>query len=207
MNKDPYRNISKFYDSLFQTMNAGLFSLGMKMHPPFDGMSVLDVGCGTGMQLDRYQQAGCQVFGIDPSPSMLKIAADKLGDSAQLQPWDAADMPYESETFDLVTTTLVLHEMSPHIRDKVLQEMKRVLKKNGRLLLIDFHTGPYKPIGGWFNKLFITLTEIGAGREHFQNYRDFMARQGLPGLTSSHNLEIDQQRIVSGGNMAIFLVH
>lgn len=44
MKKDSYRNIAKWYDTLFQPMNAGLIAIGMKMFPPVEAMSVLDVG-------------------------------------------------------------------------------------------------------------------------------------------------------------------
>lgn len=206
MKKDPYRNISKVYDPVFQKMNAGLFAIGMKMHPVGEGATVLDIGCGTGIQLARYQRAGCQVTGIDPSPSMLQVAQEKLGDAADLRAGDAADMPFADESFDLITASLVLHEMSPPTRKAVVEESKRTLKKDGRLLLIDFHPGRLRPVQGWFNKLFITMTEIAAGKEHYRNYRDFMARQGLPSLASAHDLTVEQQKVVAGGNMAILLL-
>ena len=206
MKKDPYRRTAKWYDTLFQPVNAGLIAMSMKMFPPVQGMSVLDVGCGTGTQLGLYQRAGCEVFGIDPSPAMLKVAREKLGGDAALHLGDAASMPFENDGFNLVTAMLVLHEMSPVNRDLVIDEIKRVLKRNGRILLIDFHPGPLRPLKGWFSKAFITISEIGAGREHYQNYRDFMARKGIPCLVSNHGLVIEQQRIVSGGNMGLFLL-
>jgi ubiquinone/menaquinone biosynthesis C-methylase UbiE len=50
---------------------------------------------------------------------------------------------------------LVLHEMGHSTRIDVLAEMKRVLKENGRILLIDFHPGPIQPFQGWLTKLVI----------------------------------------------------
>ncbi|MCP3953457.1 MAG: class I SAM-dependent methyltransferase, partial [Desulfobacterales bacterium] len=148
MRKDPYRRTAKWYDTLFQSVNAGLIAMSMKMFPPVQGMSVLDVGCGTGTQLGRYQRAECEIFGIDPSPAMLKVAREKLGERAELHLGNAASMPFGNGAFNLVTAMLVLHEMSPVNRDLVIEEMKRVLKENGRLLLIDFHPGPLRPLKG-----------------------------------------------------------
>ena len=54
MKKDPYHRAAKFYDRLFQSVNAGLVAIGMKMFPPIPGMSVLDVGCGTGTLLSNH---------------------------------------------------------------------------------------------------------------------------------------------------------
>jgi len=206
MGKDSYRITAKCYDTLFQSVNAGLIAMSMKMFPPVQGMSVLDVGCGTGTQLGKYQRAGCEICGIDPSPAMLKVARKKLGESAELHLGSAAGMQFGNEVFDLVTAMLVLHEMSPENRGLVIAEMKRVLKRNGRILLIDFHPGPIRPLKGWLGKAFITISEIGAGREHYRNYRDFMARKGVPSLVSKYRLIIEQQRIVSGGNMGLFLM-
>jgi ubiquinone/menaquinone biosynthesis C-methylase UbiE len=206
MMKDPYRNIAKRYDAIFKSMNAGLISIGLKMFPPAAGTAVLDVGCGTGTQLARYQQAGCAVTGIDPSMAMLDVARVKLGETAVLHHGSATEMPFDDGSFDLITSTLVLHEMAPEVRADVMQEMKRVLGENGRLLLIDFHPGPLRLLKGLFTKVFITISEIIAGREHYRHYRDFMRRKGLPYLATDHSLTIAQQKVVSGGNMALFLL-
>ena len=206
MSKDPYQRIAKRYDRLFQSMNAGLFRLGLKLFPPTAHMSVLDIGFGTGSQLAHYQKAGCQVWGLDASPSMLKVAQAKLGHEAHLHLGDATKMPFTSQTFDLVTTTLVIHEMSPQIRQTVLSEMARVMKPNGRILIIDFHPGKLKIPQGWFTKVFITFSEFMAGRDHFKHYRDFMKHGGFPTLVAQQNLDTEITRIVSGGNMALFLL-
>jgi ubiquinone/menaquinone biosynthesis C-methylase UbiE len=176
------------------------------MFPPKKGMLVLDVGCGTGIHLERYQKAGCKVFGIDLSPSMLKVARDRLGESANLYMGDASHMPYSDKTFDLIIMSTVLHEMPPSVRSAVIDESKRTLKKDGLLLLIDFHPGPIKPLKGWINKSIITLAEVAAGGEHFRNYRHFMANNGLLALISAHELSVDQEKIVSGGCIALFLL-
>ncbi len=66
---------------------------------------------------------------------------------------------------------LVIHEMEHPIRLAVLDEIKRVLKPDGRILLIDFDPGPVEFFEGWRTKAIILLSEIAAGREHFRNYR------------------------------------
>lgn len=203
---DPYQRIARIYDRLFEPLNSGLRSIGMKMFPPFEGMTVLDVGCGTGVHLELYQKAACEVFGIDLSPSMLQVASQRLGERAHLFMGDASKMPYSGKIFDLIIMSTVLHEMSSEIRSAVIAESERVLKKEGRILCIDYHPGPIRPLKGWLYKSIITLVELLAGREHYKNYRDFMANEGLMGLISSHRLSIDQQKIVSGGNIALLLL-
>jgi demethylmenaquinone methyltransferase/2-methoxy-6-polyprenyl-1,4-benzoquinol methylase len=178
----------------------------MKMFPPKEGMHVLDVGCGTGIHLERYKRAGCIVSGIDLSPSMLQVARNRLGECANLYLGDASSMPFDDLTFDLIVMSTVLHEMSSGVRNAVIDESKRTCKQDGRILLIDFHPGPIQPLKGWINKSIILLAEIAAGRQHFKNYRDFIARDGLAGLISTCGLSVDQEKIVAGGNIALYLL-
>ncbi|UCE41523.1 MAG: methyltransferase domain-containing protein [Candidatus Aminicenantes bacterium] len=206
MKVDPYKNIAKFYDRLFEPLNRGLRALGMKMLPPEEGMQILDVGCGTGIHLQLYQRAGCIISGIDLSPSMLLVARNRLGDSANLCLGDASKMPYQDKRFDLIIMSTVLHEMPPGVRDAVIDESKRTCKQDGRILLIDFHPGPIQPLKGWINKTIILMAEIAAGRKHFKNYRDFINRQGLASLISTHRLLVVQEKIVAGGNVVLYLL-
>jgi demethylmenaquinone methyltransferase/2-methoxy-6-polyprenyl-1,4-benzoquinol methylase len=103
-------------------------------------------------------------------------------------------------------STTLLHELSPQVRSNIIQECKRVLKKEGRILFIDFHPGPIRPIKGWLAKLLIIISEIAAGREHFKNYRRFIKNGGLFALVNSHDLSIDDKRVVTGGAMAVLLL-
>ncbi len=203
---DAYRRIARWYDPTFGPVNAGLRGLGLKMLPPREGMNVLDVGCGTGIQLVAYQQAGCQVSGIDTSPAMLSVARRRLSEQAHLQLGDAARMPYPDGAFDLVLAATVLHEMGPEVRGTVLDEMKRVLRPDGRMLLIDFEVGPVRPLRGWLTKAVIATSESAAGRRHHRNYRNFMASGGLPTLFGDRGLSVDRCRIVSGGAIGVYLV-
>ncbi len=206
MKVDPYKKNAKLYDTFIGSLTSGLRTLGMRMFPPREGMAVLDVGCGTGIYLELYQKAGCNVSGIDQSPSMLQVARNRLGESAHLYLGDASNMPYPDKEFDLIIMSTVLHEMRRAVRAAVINEAKRTLKEDGRILLIDFHPGPIRPLKGWFYKSIITFIEFAAGGEHFGNYRDFIANKGLPAIASTHGLSVDQEKIVSGGNIALFLL-
>ena len=204
--KDQYKNIAKLYDRIFEPMNSGLRKIGMKMYPVKAGMEVLDIGCGTGAHLKLYQNEKCHVFGIDLSEAMLKVAEKKLGNNADLKLCDASNTPYSDNRFDLILSSTVLHEMSQQVRVDVFNEARRILKEDGRLLLIDFHTGPIRKFKGIYSKIIITISEILAGHEHYKNYRHFMNNGGLPGLIEPYGFEIEDQKIVSGGNFGIFLL-
>ncbi len=205
--RDAYRHVARWYDRVFGGMNAGLRGIGLKMFPPREGMQVLDAGCGTGIQLACYQQAGCRVTGIDVSPAMLQVARRRLGTRASLTAGDAARMPYPDHTFDLVLAATVLHEMPPRVRTAALREMKRVLRPGGRMLLIDFEAGRPRPVRGWVTRGVIAASEVAAGRSHHRNYHDFLARGGLPPLLDAQRLSIGQRKIVSGGAIGVYLLH
>ena len=202
---DPYRRTARYYDTFVEPPNVVLRKIGLRMCPPWEGRKVLEVGCGTGTNLSLYENAGCDVFGIDLSPAMLEVASRKLSERADLRQADAAEMPYADDSFDLVTSFLTLHEMPAAVRGDVMAEMVRVLNRDGRLLLIDYRSGPIRFPKGWFLKTLIVSMELAAGREHFRNYRDFLARDGLPGLISAHGLSVEIEKVVSAGNMHAYV--
>lgn len=204
--RDPYRAYAGWYDRLFEPMNRGLRVLGLRLFLPKPGMKILDVGCGTGAHLELYRRFQCSLFGIDSSPSMLEIARARLGQAAELRLGNAADLPYPSGEFDLVLSMLCLHEMKPQDRTTSVEEIKRVLDPSGRIVLIDHHPGPIQPLQGWITKAVVLLAEAAAGREHFRNYRQFMASHGLPALVERCALTADKTRIVAGGALAIMLL-
>ncbi len=203
---DPYRLVSRVYDAVFDPMNRGLRAIGFDLLPPLPGMEVLDIGCGTGLQLERYQEGGARVHGVDPSPSMLAKARDRLGPSADLQQVDGTHLPYADDRFDVVLLTLVLHELDPPVRRAVLKEAGRVVKPEGRILIIDYHPAPRHTWKGRRTKTVITTAEILAGRRHFRNYRRYLAEGGLQPLWSEAGLVSSKRILVGGGNFAVHLL-
>jgi hypothetical protein len=70
--------------------------------------------------------------------------------------------------------------------------------------MIDMWSPPLLTSG---NRPITLFFEIMAGREHFRNYRDFISWKGLPNLISKQNLMVVSKKIISGGNIALFLVN
>jgi len=204
--KDSYKYFSRFYDSLIEPLNSGLRSIGIKLYPPKSGMKVLDIGCGTGAHLVQYQKVMCKAYGVDTSPSMLKQAKLKLGERAELQLIDARTLPFSDNYFDIILLATVLHEMEPELRKKVLMEARRVLRLDGRMVIIDFHPGPLRGVKGRFYKAIINIAEFFAGREHFKNSRQYLASGGIPALIDDCKLKIEDYKIVSGGNFGVFVI-
>jgi ubiquinone/menaquinone biosynthesis C-methylase UbiE len=205
MHSDPYLKTAARYDRVVEPSASQLRKIALSVVPPRDGISMLDVGCGTGTQLALYARPGCRMVGIDTSAAMLEVARRKLGGAAELRLEDAARMSFEDGCFDLVTIVLALHEMPPETRVPVLRECRRVAKPTGRILAIDYHTGPFPFPMGWVYRLLVTWMELGAGREHFRHYRDFMARGGLEGMVRAEGVPVRHRLVVAAGAAVICL--
>lgn len=102
--------------------------------------SVLDVGCGTGRWLARYQRRQLLPIGLDATAGMLKRAATR-NLSCPLVAAFAHRLPFRDQTFSFVSAVTVIQHIPPNVQRESLQEMARVLKPGGHLLLIDLIRG------------------------------------------------------------------
>lgn len=125
-------------DSLAQTVAACAIGNGMK---------VLDVACGPGIVACALAQAGAQigvqVTGIDLTPAMIEQATQRARSmrvEVEYQVGHAQNLPFESGCFDRVVTRYSFHHMQdPAI---VLEEMVRVCRPGGRIIVIDATPAP-----------------------------------------------------------------
>ncbi|SHF09538.1 Methyltransferase domain-containing protein [Thermoanaerobacter uzonensis DSM 18761] len=102
----------------------------------------LDIGTGRGRMAAALAEYGYQVVSIDESKDALKRAEDLLKESVTLEnilllQGDAHNLPFLDETFEVVATYNAMH----HMRDykKVLDEMVRVCKKGGSILISELN--------------------------------------------------------------------
>lgn len=200
--KDPYRRAARFYDRLIDPLNRGVRGVALKMDPPSAAWSVLDVGCGTGTGLAPYKAAGCRIAGVDTSPSMLARAVERLGERADLQAADGRELPHRDRSFDRVLASMMLHEVPGESRVELLGEAARVLKADGRLLVTDFRFGSLRGARGPLVKATVWAVEAVGG--HFGGFRSFRSQGGLRPLAESAGLDVEREKIVAGGNIAIY---
>jgi len=101
-------------------------------------LKILDVGCGTGELSLLLAGMGYQITGIDLSNKMLSVARSKATASqlkAQFVTGDAESLNFDDESFDALINRHLLWTL-PH-PDSALREWKRVLTKEGRVIIID----------------------------------------------------------------------
>lgn len=106
------------------------------------GLSVLEVGCGTGSLTIRICQAEprARVFGVDPDVQALRIAGRKAsaaGTRIRFDLGDAERLRYPAESFDRVVFSLVLHHLDRAGKRQALAEAWRVLRPGGSLHIAD----------------------------------------------------------------------
>jgi ubiquinone/menaquinone biosynthesis C-methylase UbiE len=97
------------------------------------GLDVLEVGCGTGLLLDRIQRFARSAKGVDLSPGMLERARAR---GLDVEVGSATDLPFPDASFDVACSFKVL----PHVREirRALAEMARVLRPGG-VLVAEFY--------------------------------------------------------------------
>ena len=103
------------------------------------GMSVADIGCGTGYLTKALAERVAKVTGVDASTEMLAIARREMAQAnltnVELVNAEAAHLPFPTSSFDLVFASLLLHHISDPV--EVLTEFHRVLKTNGQVVIVD----------------------------------------------------------------------
>ncbi|MHB8944776.1 MAG: class I SAM-dependent methyltransferase [Bellilinea sp.] len=123
---------------------------------------ILDLGCGTSTLniIIQLRQPAAEVTGLDGDNRVLEIARQKslrLGLSAIR--WDeglATDLPYPTNSFDKVVSSLMLHHLTLPDKRVAFQEVFRVLKPKGSFHIADFgapHDGLMKFISGYMSRL------------------------------------------------------
>ncbi|MFB8792512.1 MAG: class I SAM-dependent methyltransferase [Potamolinea sp.] len=99
---------------------------------------VLDLCCGCGQSTKFLVQYSQDVTGLDISPVSLERAKRNVPQAKYVEAL-AEDLPFTDNYFDLVHTSVAMHEMTPSQLRQILKEVYRVLKPGGVFALVDFH--------------------------------------------------------------------
>ena len=153
-NRAMFDRIAKNYDAANRAISMGMDKTWRRktiaLLKPFRGGRYLDIGTGTGDLVFEIinQPANVLVDGIDPSEQMLAIAKDKaakrkLGDTVAFFAADALDLPMEHDTYDGIVSGFCFRNIER--RQKALDEMLRVLKPGGMLVILEA-TYPDNPL-------------------------------------------------------------
>lgn len=150
-----------------------------------NGTRILDVGCGNGNLFEFLGQKSYEMFGVDFSQNMISEAKAKAIPDASFLVADAEMLPFKDSEFDIVVCNASFHHyIHP---DAVLQEMHRVLKDGGKLLIGD----PYVP--GFARPFVNVLVRFSdKGDYHFYGFdemSEILERNGFSAVSSKRTGE------------------
>ena len=155
-----YNDLAWFYDIWGAATEKRARKRALELAGIQDGERILDVAAGTGLILADVVCQNPNGFSaaIDISEGMLKKARAKFQqDSAhiEIKQGSAFDIPYTDATFDLLINGYMFDLMPTQDMPKLLLEFKRVLKPNGRLVLVNMTVGekPGSQVYQWIYNL------------------------------------------------------
>jgi ubiquinone/menaquinone biosynthesis C-methylase UbiE len=167
------------------------------------GDRVLDVCCGTGEQVFHYAQKGAIATGVDQEPSMIELAeknSKRRGlKHSSFRIASATGLPFPDGYFDGASISLGLHEMERDERNRAVSEMKRVVKKEGVLMFIDFQV----PLPRNLFAYLIRAVEFLAGKDNRMCFRDYLAQGGLKQILKENRLNPQKEALLMRGNLQV----
>jgi len=192
MNKE-YNWMAKGYD-LFMSIFPLWKKWIKKVIPHIQGEKILEVSFGSGYLMTQYASDTYEIHGIDYNEKMLEISQKKLNKKklkAQLSQGNVENLPYPDNTFDTVINTMAFTGYPDG--DKAMSELKRVLKPNGRLLLVDFDYPKNRNLFAYWN---VKLWE---------KFGDII--KDLCSLFEKYSFDFTSSSIGGFGSVQLFIAH
>ena len=173
---DDYDDIAREYTEEFFTNTQDEKYIDQFLES-LEGLKVLDVGCGNGRDCKYIFQQEFHVRGIDLSKNMLSIAQELVPD-VQFEIMDLTNITYPENSYDGIISNCSLFHVPAEELPKTLDSFSKVLKPNGKLLLI-LQEG-----------LGETMIEEPY-RKGVYIYMNYFSVQQLENILAKHRFEID----------------
>jgi ubiquinone/menaquinone biosynthesis C-methylase UbiE len=125
---------------------------------------VLEIGAGSGLNLQLYRPGASEVLALEPGQSLLRMAERNAKNAPREVTFlkaSAEQIPLEDRSVDTVVTTWTLCTIPDAVH--ALREARRVLKATGRLLFVEHGLAPEQNVQKWQNRLTPVWTKIGGG--------------------------------------------
>ncbi len=177
-----------FYDRLIAPNQDRLFREIKKIIDP--NSSVIDVGCGTGRFSFSVSDKVQKVVGIDLSKKNIDKANQILSKNPNAKisfhHTQLSNLISQNFHFDYAVMTYVIHEVNPADRITLLKETAKIADK---MIIGDYLV----PVSKGFWSVLNEVVEFLAGKDHYNNFKNYTANGGLYGLVDRLALRVVQE--------------
>jgi ubiquinone/menaquinone biosynthesis C-methylase UbiE len=156
--------VAKFYDFWAKVTETKAIKMALDNLEPAVNGRILDIGVGTGEMFYKIisLNKGGHNIGLDISPGMLLKAKEKLtgnrNSGTAFILGDAFYLPFKNESFDYIFSSYVFDLFPENEFDNVIQGLFRMLKSNGKVVIITMSFG-----NRWYNKFWYLLAKYFPG--------------------------------------------
>jgi demethylmenaquinone methyltransferase/2-methoxy-6-polyprenyl-1,4-benzoquinol methylase len=163
------------------------------------GKKALDLGCGPGAlsyALAESADPQAEIHGVDISEDQLSYARAHAGRFAcrlEFHHVSMDELPFPDASFDLVMSSMALHETPPPVRRGAIKETARVLKKGGTFVLVDWS----RPRLGFWGALWFPFVCFGEkNRDNWTNIYPALCRdRGLRLVSDTYINSISRRQV------------
>lgn len=184
-NKDHWYD-GMFYDIVIAPNQDKSFSLVKNIIEP--NSTLLDVGCSTGRLAFQIADTCSRVDAVDLSKRNIELANKKLNKNSKNNiKFIHADvlnyLNHNNVKYDYAVLSYVIHEIDESLRENILITLSKSAKN---IIVIDYLTPRTKGMWSLLNE----IVEYAAGKEHYSNFKTYVAQNGLKGLSERTGLKI-----------------
>jgi demethylmenaquinone methyltransferase / 2-methoxy-6-polyprenyl-1,4-benzoquinol methylase len=207
-----FDRIAKVYDLMNSVMTAGMHHRWRQRAADLaqvgPGSAALDVATGTGDLAIELARRGAEVTGTDFAPAMLELARQKAP-GLTFEEGDALALRYPDSFFDAVTVGFGARNFSDLGRG--LEEMARVTKPGGRVVVLEITTPQKPPLSfffrAWFDRIVPQLGRLAGDSDAYSylpnSVRRFPGPDELAARMAAAGLEEVRWILTAGGIIAI----
>jgi ubiquinone/menaquinone biosynthesis C-methylase UbiE len=140
---------------------------------------VLEIGIGSGVNLNLYTNDVREIIGLDPSAELLRKAHGATPSAVRvtLMQGSAEELPFRSRLFDTVVSTWSLCSIPDVAR--ALQEARRVLAPDGRLIFVEHGRAPETGVARWQHRLTPLWKRLAGGCHLNRDPAEFLTQAGF----------------------------
>jgi demethylmenaquinone methyltransferase/2-methoxy-6-polyprenyl-1,4-benzoquinol methylase len=213
-----FRDVSSYHEKRYQGRDnefkrQAMADAYLGLVGSIDGQLVLDVGCGTGRGFEDLARSGARLVGSDASVDMLGEAARAYpgGQPPLLTAAYAQHLPFVDGAFDAVVSLNFLHLFTVETQRQMVQEMKRVLRPGGRLVILEITRPQREPLASfyslWFDRLVPVLGSVAGDSEAYtylpNSVRSFPEPEPFAAMIDAAGFERIRWLLLAGGIIAI----